>query len=244
MRAEMVDFYRRGDDVGRYVVEHETRRRVMAGFHRAFRPHLGRVVLDVACGGGILGAILEPHGHRYVGVDINPDMIRAGKEWARANGSRNRFVLGDAATVELSGRFDTVTLLGNASCHIEPVKLGAILRNLARHLRRDATFVIDYRDVVEMLDARQWRRRAVERRNGRVTRFEATECDTVRGSMVASYRPDGDRRVAEFRHAIWSPFIMSALLEGAGWRLLARKRLAATTWLWTDAYVRAPRDAR
>jgi SAM-dependent methyltransferase len=239
LRTSIIDFYRRSNDVARYLVDNDARRRDMAAFYRKYRSHIGPAVLDLACGGGTLGAVVEPHGHRYVGVDINPDMIRAARAWARSHGSGNRFVLGDAARVRLEGRFDTVAVLGNALCHIEPSKLAAILDHVKPRLRRSATLIVDYRDVVDLLAASQWRRKTTERSKGRVTRFEATGCDTVGGSMLARYRPDHERRFSEFRHAIWAPFIMDAVCKGAGWRLRRRTCLDATAHLWTDVFERA-----
>ena len=239
LRGSIIDFYRRSDDVARYLVDNDARLRDMAAFHRKYRAHFGPAVLDLACGGGMLGAVVEPLGHRYLGVDINPDMIRAARAWARSHGSRNRFVLGDAARVRLEGRFDTVALLGNALCHIEPAKLAEILAHVRPHVRRSATLIVDYRDVVQLLAAGLQGRSKGGRPPGRVTRFEAADCDTVRGSMLARYRPDHARRFTEFRHAIWAPCIMDVVCGGAGWVLRTRSRVSPSDHLWADVFERA-----
>jgi ubiquinone/menaquinone biosynthesis C-methylase UbiE len=80
------------------------------------RRYFGHEVLDVACGSGVLGFVLEQAGHNYIGIDVNPDMISSARAYARKLRSGNRFMLGDASRMKLEGTFDTVCLLGNALC--------------------------------------------------------------------------------------------------------------------------------
>ncbi len=54
-----------------------------------------------------------------MGVDINPDMISLVKEYARKTRVKKcRFYLVDAKNFLLNEKFDTITCLGNAFCHI------------------------------------------------------------------------------------------------------------------------------
>jgi 2-polyprenyl-6-hydroxyphenyl methylase/3-demethylubiquinone-9 3-methyltransferase len=64
-------------------------------------------VLDVGCGTGLLRARLEGTGvGDYVGVDLSPTAVETAE---RRHLARARFVVGDAATLDL-GRFDVVVL--------------------------------------------------------------------------------------------------------------------------------------
>jgi SAM-dependent methyltransferase len=69
-------------------------------FRRAL-PYIHGRVLDVGCGVGLLAAHVEPG--RYLGVDRDPDALRA----ARAAFPGHRFV----ADLPVAGRFDTIVAL-------------------------------------------------------------------------------------------------------------------------------------
>ncbi len=73
MRRRLVDIYRTADDYRRYTSENPERRRAMESFYSVYRRHIGRRVLDLCCGGGVLGRVLEQHRREYIGVDANPD---------------------------------------------------------------------------------------------------------------------------------------------------------------------------
>jgi toxoflavin synthase len=95
----------------------------------------GKSVLDLACGEGFYSRQLRQRGAAVVGVDISPEMIRL----ARAAEARRplgiEYQVGDAAALDLAGRFDMVLaayLLNNARNEGE---LGAMCRSIARSLR-------------------------------------------------------------------------------------------------------------
>ena len=81
MNRQLVDIYRTGDDYRRYTWEDTNRRQTLTSFYRTFRRYFGRRVLDLGCGEGVLGRILEPTGRSYLGVDANPDWVL---DWAHA----------------------------------------------------------------------------------------------------------------------------------------------------------------
>ena len=73
-------------------------------------------VLDLACGTGILTFMIRDRfpEAEIVGVDRSIEYLSAARERARARGDgRCRFVLGDAETAEVPGRFDAIV-----SCYL------------------------------------------------------------------------------------------------------------------------------
>jgi SAM-dependent methyltransferase len=71
-----------------------------------FVPAGAREVLEVGCGRGVTGALLQERlGCRVTGVELNPVVAR------EAAGRLHRVVCGDVQTVELDGPFDAVLAL-------------------------------------------------------------------------------------------------------------------------------------
>ncbi len=68
-------------------------------------PRPGRLTLDLACGEGRIGRLLRPLGHRVIGIDASPTMVR----FAATHDDRGPVVLGDGAMLPFSdGAFDLV----------------------------------------------------------------------------------------------------------------------------------------
>jgi SAM-dependent methyltransferase len=183
---------------------------------------------------GAFGSVLEPEGHEYVGVDSNPDMIRSARDNARKTRSSNRFILGDVRSAGIEGRFDTVTLPGNALCHFDTADFLSIITNVERNVQARSCFVVDYRDVVSLLFAGKWARRFSEKRGGRTVTSLTKGIDTEQGILLLeSVQKHG--RNFDFTHGVWSPFIIEPLMRAKGWRLARRYPLRA--WKgWLDVY--------
>jgi SAM-dependent methyltransferase len=215
-------------------MDDERRAAQLREFHRSHRRFFGRRVLDLACGGGILGFVLDERKHAYLGVDVNPDMIQAARTHARAVGSNRRFVQGDAARARIVGRFDTLVCIGNALGHIAPGHFLTVLRRLRPHAAPGAHFLIDYRDVVRLLFERKWKKLMVERREPRLVVSETTGCDTERGEIEKQIRSRG-RESFGFTHAIWAPFLVETLMAANDFHLVKRRENAGFR-SWTDVY--------
>lgn len=202
------------------------RKKELQQLFSANRKYFGRRVLDLACGGGALGFLLEPHGHSYFGVDVNSDMIRSAEAYAAEIRSRNRFVVGDARKISVEDSFDTLTLLGNALIHFNTKELRDVLGSVRTNAAEGAYFIIDYRDVVSSLfyGTWKWKRRLVQERNGKEVVSVSKEIDTRAGEIVVDSRSAG-RRTLEFTAAIWSPFILQDIMESSSWRLAHRRAL-------------------
>ena len=232
---QIKEYYRNHDDFNRYLTTSAERVSELSRFYTVWRKFFGHRVLDLACGGGVLGFVIEPRGHTYTGVDINSDMIESGRKHVDETRSRNLLILGDARSAQFHGHFDTVTILGNALIHFTASDLSRTLRNLKTNVHLGASFLIEYRDVVSMLYSGTWDKKYVQRRNGKIVVGVTKEIDATTGNIAIMSMTNGHKG-APFTHAIWSPFIVEAVLELSGWTL-ARRRSSPRAHIWTDAYI-------
>ena len=99
-------------------------------------PQAGERILDLGCGDGALTARLEELGCEVVGVDADPDMIRA----ARARGLDAR--LADGAALPFRDEFDAV--FSNAALHWMKKDPDAVVAGVASALRPGGRFVGEF----------------------------------------------------------------------------------------------------
>jgi SAM-dependent methyltransferase len=220
MKTNVVAYYRKHDDFSRYLVTDKRRAKQHSRLYDSNKRYFGHRVLDIACGGGVLGFIIEGRGHSYTGTDVNPDMISSARNYAKRIGSRNRFIKADVTQTKIEQKFDTICILGNALCHFSTHDFSRILQNTAAH--RGAYFMVDYRDMVRLMFDKKWndKKRLVEKERGRIATTEG--CDTRSGFvLVTSTDLHGSNEVG-FAHAIWSPFIIEPIMNDHGWSLVKR----------------------
>lgn len=234
--TRITTYYRKHDDFRRYTAANKERMTELARLYRRSERFIGHRVLDLACGGGVLGFVVEPEGHRYVGVDINPDAVDAARHHADEVGSHNRFVLGDVRSTKLAGTFDTVTLLGNALCHFNTADLVSIMRNVSGNVHSGSYFVVDYRDVVSLLFARRWARRFSGKRGTKTVTSVTKGIDTRRGDLLLESVQKGGSNF-DFTHGVWSPFVLEPLMELNNWSLV-RRNFNRRQSSWFDVYRR------
>jgi 2-polyprenyl-6-hydroxyphenyl methylase/3-demethylubiquinone-9 3-methyltransferase len=98
-------------------------------------PHPGAVLVDLACGGGLMGPHVARLGYRHVGIDIG---LR-GLELAREHGVTP--VRGSVLAVPLADGCADVVLAGEILEHVEDDV--AVLAECARLLRPGGTLVLD-----------------------------------------------------------------------------------------------------
>ncbi|QQG48898.1 MAG: class I SAM-dependent methyltransferase [archaeon] len=234
-RQDIEVYYRKHDDFGRYLMSNRRRVKELSELYRANRKYFGRKVLDLACGGGILGFIIEKDGHGYVGIDINGDMIESATAFAKKIRSRNRFILGDIISCGVEGSFDSVTLLGNAMCHFDTRDFVRLISRVDPVVGKGSHFITDYRDVAGLLFRRKWKPKLIEKDKGKSVVSRTRDYDSERGDLIVeSEWEDGTNRV-EFRHAIWAPFILEPIMASNGWELVNRRSLVKWSG-WLDVY--------
>jgi SAM-dependent methyltransferase len=87
-------------------------------------------VLDGGCGTGRVGTELARRGIAVLGVDADPDMIRA----ARAKAPALEWQVTDLAELDRPERFDVVVLAGNVVPYVAPDRRAAAVAACVRHV--------------------------------------------------------------------------------------------------------------
>lgn len=95
----------------------------------------GSVLLDVACGGGLLAPHVAGLGHRHIGVDVSPTACSAARDHAVTP------VQGDALALPLRDEAADVVVAGELLEHIDD--LSGCVSELCRVLRPGGTLVLD-----------------------------------------------------------------------------------------------------
>jgi 2-polyprenyl-6-hydroxyphenyl methylase/3-demethylubiquinone-9 3-methyltransferase len=95
----------------------------------------GAVLLDIACGGGILAAHVAGKGYRHIGVDLSPTAVRV------AARKRIPVVRGDATNLPFPDGCADVVVAGEALEHVPD--LSRVVAEACRVLKPGGLFVAD-----------------------------------------------------------------------------------------------------
>ncbi len=87
-------------------------------------------VLDAGCGTGRVAIELARRGVAVLGVDVDPDMIAAG----RAKAPQLEWIEADLVELDRRERFDVVALVGNVVPYVPAAQRAAAVAACARHL--------------------------------------------------------------------------------------------------------------
>ena len=98
-------------------------------------PRRGSVLLDVACGGGLLAPHVDGKGYRHIGLDMSSSALRV------AARKRITVLQGDAARLPFGDATVDVVVAGEALEHV--TDLAAVVAELCRVLRPGGLFVAD-----------------------------------------------------------------------------------------------------
>lgn len=228
-------YYRTSENFQRYFITNTKRVKEIRKMLSENDKFFGRNILDIACGGGILGFLLEKKQRKYVGIDINPDMISAAKSYSKEVKSKNKFILGDVTTQKIIGKFDTFSFLGNAIGHFTTNDFVEMLEKLKGNVKKNSYFIVEYRDVVDLLFRRQWKTRMVEKNKGKTIISITTGSNMKKGEIYKkAFDTKGGSRI-NFMHAIWSPFIVEPIMRSFKWKLV--KRNEKKNWNgWLEIY--------
>ena len=104
----------------------------------------GSKILDVYCGNGRHSVELAQQGFQVVGVDIAFSRISFARNWARDEGVRAAFLLGDAQALPLRRAFEAVLILGGSFTHCpEEEKNISLLQGFRAVLKPRGLLLID-----------------------------------------------------------------------------------------------------
>jgi SAM-dependent methyltransferase len=98
-------------------------------------------MLDAGCGTGRVAIELAARGVDVVGIDLDEAMLAE----ARSKAPDLRWIHGDLTDFDLDTTFDLVVLAGNVIVFVTPGSEGAVLANIAHHLRPGGLLVAGYR---------------------------------------------------------------------------------------------------
>ena len=99
-----------------------------------------RSVLDAGCGTGRVAIELARRGLEVVGVDLDPEMLAAG----RAKAPDLPFIQADLATLDLGRRFEAAVMAGNVMIFVRSGTEPAVVTSLASHLEPGGLLVAGF----------------------------------------------------------------------------------------------------
>ena len=107
------------------------------GILELLRPEKGERILDLGCGTGQLTQQIAESGAEVTGLDSSPEMIGQ----ARQNYPALRFVLADAASMQLEQEFDAI--FSNAALHWM-LDARQVARSMARALKQGGRLIAEF----------------------------------------------------------------------------------------------------
>lgn len=193
-------------------------------FHTGVAGTSPLAVLDVGSGTGRLSVRLAAAGHRVVGAEPAPGMLKVAR--SRPGGDRVRWVEASATDIDLPDRFDLIVMTG----HVFQVfrsddEVVAVLSNLRRHLAPGGRISFESRNVA----AREWENWTAAMTNETVIVdgvgpveccFDVTRVDLPLVTYETRFRfPDGSSHAAPDTLRFHAPAGLVALVERSGLRV-------------------------
>ncbi len=195
------------------------------------KKYFGKSVLDIGAGGGLLGIAIKDRIKNYLGIDINPDVVKAARP-ALEKESLD-LILGDVREIKITGKYDTVVMIGNVLGHLTVDQFVEALTNIQSAVERKAHFIIEYRDWIGMCYNKEWI--TIYKSKDGITVTEGINTET--GEVEITKIEYTNRKPIKYTHTIWAPFILETIMKTFGWRLVKRTREPAWGG-WFDIYER------
>ncbi|ONK15976.1 class I SAM-dependent methyltransferase [Streptomyces sp. MP131-18] len=137
------------------------------------------VALDAACGTGRFAAALAARGHRVLGVDSSPDMLRR----ARLRVPEGTFLDGDLDRMPVEDAAVDLVVCGLALEHVPD--LGPVFAEFARVLRPGGQLVISDIHPEQVALGRVPSVRTADGRRGRIASYRHATGDYLRAALAA-----------------------------------------------------------
>ncbi len=228
----IIEIYRNIDDYQRYLVSNKKRVQELKKLAMKNTKFFGKKVLDIGAGGGILGVILKGKVDRYLGIDVNPDVVNASKDYLEKLGLE--LILGDARKIKLKEEFDTVVIVGNVLGHLTTKDFIQIMKNVSSLTSAGTHLIVDYRDWIKMYFTGKWEEIHVSEKGIRVT----MSIDSKSGEVKMMNVKFESGKIINLMHTLWSPFILEAIMNLFGWELVKREEEPEWGGGWFEVYER------
>lgn len=142
-----------------------------AGYYRlllAGMDHDPDRLLDACCGTGAVAEILSQSGYEVTGFDLSAEMIAVAKDKAARLGSPVKYVVADAATLDLGETFEGAYSFFDSLNYItDAAACESAIHRIAAHLEPGGTFIFDlntaYAFEQKMFDQQDMRKKAAIR---------------------------------------------------------------------------------
>jgi SAM-dependent methyltransferase len=180
----------------------------------------GARVLDVPCGHGRLSLPLAARGCAVTGVDLSRDFLRAAEDAARLAGVAVDWLRSDMRKLPWRGRFDAAFCMGNSFGYLDDAGNEAFLAAVARALRPDGRFVLDFGQCAESIFPRMEAHLEAEMAGFRFAEETRYDIPTARIENVYTIAKGrrSERKLASQR--VYLARDVGRLLEGAGFEVL------------------------
>jgi SAM-dependent methyltransferase len=159
-----------------------------ADFVARFKP---ASVLDAGCGTGRVGRELARRGIEVMGVDIDAEML----DTARRKAPDVDWRLADLTTVDLARAFDAIVMAGNVMIFVEPGTEGAVVVNMARHLKAEGVLIAGFQLMRGRLAIERYDEIAADAGLALSERWSTWDCDewVAGGDYAVSVHRKGRR---------------------------------------------------
>ena len=104
-------------------------------------------VLEIGCGNGRFMFECEKLGADVSGIDCADQVLESGKEFAKKIGSKVKFILGDAVTLEnIISKFDVILLLGNSIVEYSYQDFERMCSSVCSKLKDGGKFIVQMKN--------------------------------------------------------------------------------------------------